>query len=64
MGFRRCARPLALAFSVGALSAAFLPRSARPTTRVAEIAIVVAYVEVARSHWRGLTLGTVDRPKT
>ena len=62
MSFTRYARPLAVALSVGALNAAFLTRSARPTTRIAEVAIVAAYLEVAASHWRGLTLGTDDRP--
>lgn len=62
MSFRRCLRPLAVALSVGALNAAFLHRSARPATRVAEVAIVAAYLEVAASHWRGLTLGT--KPET
>jgi hypothetical protein len=97
MSFRRCLRPLAIALSVGALNAAFLPRSARPTPKTpavqairsnahvrpttlgpaptgrpdlmtwwlpaAELALLAAYLEVAASHWRGLTLGPDGRPK-
>jgi len=70
MTIRRFAHPLAIALSVGAINYAFLPRASRPTPRTpavqalrtAELAIVAAYPEVAASHWRGLTLGTNDRP--
>jgi predicted component of type VI protein secretion system len=67
MTIRRFAHPLAIALSVGAINYAFLPRAFRstpqtPTMQVAELAIVAAYLEVAASHWRGLTLGTDDRP--
>ena len=70
MTIRRFAHPLAIALSVGAINFAFLPRTSRPSPRTptvqalrtAELAIVAAYLHVAASHWRGLTLGTDDRP--